>query len=145
MSPETEAEYRHGRLSQHDGRWQLTFYRHLPHPPEKVWRALTEAEHLAAWFPTRIDGDRTQGAALRFVFPNREGPTLEGEMTIFQTPKVLEFTWGPDIVRFELEPLRAGTRLTLVHTFDEQEKATRDAEGWRQVLNRLDECLLQMG
>src|SRR4051794_15127554 len=37
-------------------RWNVSFERTLPHPPEKVWRALTEAEHLKAWFPTTIEG-----------------------------------------------------------------------------------------
>ncbi|PZG03110.1 SRPBCC domain-containing protein, partial [Nonomuraea aridisoli] len=43
-----------------DGRTTLRLQRRLPHPPEKVWRAITEPEHLAAWFPTTvtIDGDR---------------------------------------------------------------------------------------
>ena len=39
----------------------------------KVWRALTEAEHLAAWFPTTVEGDyAVAGAPLRFSF--REVP-----------------------------------------------------------------------
>ncbi|WP_425570657.1 SRPBCC family protein [Nonomuraea rosea] len=31
----------------------------LPHPPAKVWRAITQPEHLAHWFPAdvTIDGD----------------------------------------------------------------------------------------
>jgi len=36
------------------GRWRLRFTRTLDHPPEKVWRAITEPEHLRAWFPQRI-------------------------------------------------------------------------------------------
>ncbi|MCW2567279.1 MAG: hypothetical protein JWN54_1376, partial [Mycobacterium sp.] len=47
-----------GALHDLGGRWQLRFTRRLPHPPQKVWRALTEPEHLAAWFPTEIRGDR---------------------------------------------------------------------------------------
>ena len=42
----------YGRLEQVDGRSRLQFSRALGHPPETVWRALTEPEHLAAWFPT---------------------------------------------------------------------------------------------
>ncbi|TMD22380.1 MAG: hypothetical protein E6I99_10200 [Chloroflexi bacterium] len=40
-----------GQLEQRNGRWQLTFVRKLPHSPEKVWKALTEPEHLKGWFP----------------------------------------------------------------------------------------------
>ena len=53
-----------GRLTQAGDRWQLRFERRLAHPPEKVWRALTEPEHLAAWFPSEIHGDREAGATL---------------------------------------------------------------------------------
>lgn len=53
-----------------DGRWRLRFVRTLPHPAEKVWRALTEPAHLAHWFPSTIDGERAAGAPLRFVFPH---------------------------------------------------------------------------
>ncbi len=57
-----------GTLDRSGDRWQLRFERWLPHPPEKVWRALTEPQHLAAWFPSRIDGERAAGARLTFVF-----------------------------------------------------------------------------
>lgn len=49
-------------------RWCVHFVRTLRHPPEKVWRAITEPDHLPAWFPTTIDGERRAGAALRFAF-----------------------------------------------------------------------------
>jgi uncharacterized protein YndB with AHSA1/START domain len=35
-------------------RWRLLFVRHLAHPPEKVWRAISEPDHLAVWFPSTI-------------------------------------------------------------------------------------------
>jgi uncharacterized protein YndB with AHSA1/START domain len=57
-----------GQLQQQDGRWRLRFERRLAHPPEKVWLALSEPEHLAAWFPTDIQGDRVAGAPLRFEY-----------------------------------------------------------------------------
>jgi hypothetical protein len=44
--PEATATY--GDLDQlDDGRWQLRFTRVLSHPVEKVWRAITEPDHLA--------------------------------------------------------------------------------------------------
>jgi uncharacterized protein YndB with AHSA1/START domain len=91
-----------GRLSTDGGRYRLSFTRFLPHPPEKVWRAITESEHLAAWFPARIEGDRRAGAPLRFVFEEDEGPTLDGVVNTFDPPRAFAFTWGPETLRFEL-------------------------------------------
>ncbi|MFJ8818393.1 SRPBCC domain-containing protein [Amycolatopsis thermoflava] len=39
---------------QPDGLAALVFERHLKHPPEKVWQALTEPGELATWFPVHV-------------------------------------------------------------------------------------------
>ncbi len=71
----------YGSLDQlDDGRWQLRFERTLPHPPEKVWRALTEPQHLARWFPTTLEGERAPGAPLRCSFPGGQAPPFGGLM-----------------------------------------------------------------
>jgi uncharacterized protein YndB with AHSA1/START domain len=128
----------YGRLEERGARWTLQFTRTLPHPPEKVWRALIEPEQVAAWFPTTIDGDREAGAKLRFVFPFEDAPTMDGEMLIYDPPSVLEFRWGDDTLRFELRPEGGdATVLTLVDTFDELGKAARDAAGWHAKLDIL--------
>lgn len=127
-----------GRLEQIAGRWQLRFTRELPHPPERVWRALTEPEHLAAWFPTEIIGERAAGAALRFVFPDDEGPPFDGEMITYDPPSVLEYRFGDDTLRFELEPAGRNTVLTFTDTFDEVGRAARDGAGWHGCLDVLD-------
>jgi uncharacterized protein YndB with AHSA1/START domain len=127
----------YGRLEQVDGRWRLQFSRAFGHSLEKVWRALTEPEHLAAWFPTTVDGERTGGAALRFTFPGDEAPPFEGRTLTYDPPSVLEFSWGADVLRFELRPDGAGCLLTLTVTFDEQGRGARDGAGWHMSLDRL--------
>jgi len=126
-----------GQLEQVDGRWRVRFTRRLGHPPAKVWRALTEPEHLAAWFPTTIEGDRVEGAKLRFDFPNGEAPAFEGEMLAYRPPELMEFTWGPDTLRLELRPDGDGTELILFDTLEELGKAARDAAGWHVCLDNL--------
>jgi uncharacterized protein YndB with AHSA1/START domain len=131
----------HGRLEQVDGEWQVRFTRRLAHPPEKVWRALTEPEHLSTWFPTDIEGDREAGAKLRFVFREDEGPSFDGEMLTFDPPKVMELMWGTDRLRFELVPDEDGTVLTLIDAVDDLGKAARDAAGWHVCLDALEHDL----
>ena len=128
----------HGRLEQlDDGRWQLRFERRLPHPPEKVWRALTEPEHLEHWFPTTIEGEREAGAPLHFSFRNGEAPAFEGEMLAYEPPSLLELRWGDDVLRLELRPEGDGTVLTLLDILYDRGKGARDAAGWHVCLDKL--------
>ena len=131
-----------GQLEQAGDRWQVRFVRSLPHPPETVWEALTQAEHLKAWFPTDIIGERAAGAPLKFEFRDNEGPPFDGEMLAYDPPKRLEFRWGPDTLRFELEPDGRGTMLTLVDVLEELGKAARDGAGWHVCLEALSHHLV---
>ena len=124
-----------GTLTRQGDRWTLTFTRKLAHPREKVWRAVTEPAHLAAWYPQEIVGERRAGAPLRFVSSAGEG--FDGQMLVFDPPAVMEFTWGADLLRIELRADGAGTLLTLTDTFGDLGKAARDGAGWHECLDRL--------
>jgi uncharacterized protein YndB with AHSA1/START domain len=127
-----------GELDRSGDALRLRFVRRLPHEPEKVFRALTEPEHLSAWFPTDIVGERRAGAALKFEFREGEGPIIEGTLLAYDPPRVLEYQWGEDeTLRFELAPDDRGTVLTFVNTFAELGKAARDAAGWHTCLDLL--------
>src|SRR3954451_22776016 len=131
-----------GTLEQTAAAPRLRFTRRLAHAPEKVWRALTEPEHLKAWFPDTIVVDEwTVGAPLRFEHaPVPEGG-FDGEALAVEPQRLLEFRWGTDVIRFELEPDADGTRLTLLDTIDELGKAARDAAGWHTCLDQLEHHL----
>jgi uncharacterized protein YndB with AHSA1/START domain len=147
-----------------DGKYVLRFERRLAHPPERVWRALTEPKELRQWFPTDIEGERRLGARLRFAFRDdapkaaempelleHDPADLDGEVTEFDPPRVLAYTWGDEHLRWELEPLPDGCRLALAHTFDERSgiphpagvlrRAARDASGWEVCLDSLEGIL----
>ncbi|MDQ1424459.1 MAG: hypothetical protein QOD72_1957, partial [Acidimicrobiaceae bacterium] len=98
-----------GTLEQKGDRWSLTFTRRLPHPPEKVWRAVTEPAHMAVWFPDEVVGERKAGAPLRFVASSGDG--FDGEMLVFDPPSVMEILWGVDRLRIEVQPDGTGTVL----------------------------------
>lgn len=135
-----------GNLEQAGDRWRLRFVRELPHPPAKVWRALTEEQHLAAWFPTTIEGELRAGAPLQFRFRGEEAPPTTGSVIECDPPRVLEFIWGatdedldqPERSRFELEPVGDGCRLTFTTTYDQVGKSSRDAAGWHVCFDLLE-------
>src|SRR4051794_32931007 len=131
-----------GTLEQTDAGPRLRFTRRLAHPPEKVWRAITEPEHLATWFlDTIVVEEWAVGAPLRFEPAVGMGAGFDGEVLAFEPPRMLELRWGTDVLRLVLDPDGDGTRLTLLDTIDEVGKAARDAAGWHTCLDQLEHHL----
>ena len=58
-------------------------------------------------------------------------------MLAYEPESLIEFRWGPDTLRLELQPEGQGTRLTLLDILDEQGKAARDGAGWHACLEWL--------
>jgi uncharacterized protein YndB with AHSA1/START domain len=107
-----------GTVRRRDGAWELHFERHLAHPREKVWRAVTESEHLAHWLPCDIVGERRAGGDITLPFwppmverYDIEEPVLTGRIEVWDPPHVFEWLWDSDRLRFELDPAGHGTRL----------------------------------
>ncbi len=104
---------------------RLRFTRRLRYPPHTVWRALTEPEHLAAWFPTTIEGERAPGARLRFSFRDMQADPIDGEMLAFEPPSLMELRWGVDILRFEVESDGDESVLVFTASLDELGRSAR--------------------
>src|SRR5213595_1712869 len=94
--------------------WTLVLVRDLHHPPAKVWKALTDPEHLREWAP--FDSDRNLGVlgTARLTAVGAPEPHVtETRVKRADAPRALEYTWGDFDMRWELEPLGGGgTRLT---------------------------------
>lgn len=98
--------------------------RNLDHPVDKVWRAITEQQHLESWFPQRVIGElTTPGAALRFEHTEFDAATFDGKVLACEPPRLLEFLWGVDVIRLEVAPHGTGCTLTLSDTIEEKGKA----------------------
>jgi uncharacterized protein YndB with AHSA1/START domain len=126
-----------GDLVEVDGGWELRYERRLAHAPEKVWRAITETDHLEVWFPHRIRGEFVVGNTLTFGSHDGEGDSFEGTVTAVDPPRLLAFTWGGDQLTIELTPDGEGTVLTFVDTITELGKAARDGAGWHACIDAL--------
>lgn len=127
-------------LMDEHGRFVLRFERTLHHPPARVWIALTEAESLRSWHPSPFEFEPCVGGTVRFLPP--EGFAFgEGEVTAYEPPRLFAYTWGDDLLRWEVEPHGEGARLVLTHTFDDRGKAARDAAGWDLCLEALERTM----
>src|ERR1700685_4540305 len=86
----------------------LVVVRDVPHLPEKVWKAITEPEHLREWAP--FDSDRslgTVGTAKLSTVGARTPLVSDTHVKRADAPRLLEFNWGEFDIRWELEPLGA--------------------------------------
>jgi len=122
--------------------WTLVLVRELPHAAAKVWAALTEPEHLREWAP--FDADRSLAAvgAARLSTVGAPTPQVsETQVKRADAPKLLEFNWGGQEIRWELEPTKGGgTRLTLWHNID-RGFISMGAAGWHICFDVLDRSL----
>jgi uncharacterized protein YndB with AHSA1/START domain len=124
----------------------------LAHPPVKVWAALTTAEGLGTWFGNEATIDLRPGGAARLTWEN--GFTADLRVERVEEPRVFGYTWHisglPDddprrtYVEFTLEPVGAGTRLTVVESGfaqlpDDVYRKAFDShtEGWGSELGEL--------
>lgn len=121
--------------------WTLVLVRDLHHPPAKVWQALTDPAELREWAP--FDADRNLGSTgpTKLTTVGTPSPHItEGSVKRAEPSKLLEFTWGGNDMRWELEPSANGTRLTLWHNIDRRFIAM-GAAGWHICLDVLDQFL----
>ncbi len=116
-------------------KWTLILVRELRHPPEKVWQALTDPAHLREWAPFEADGNLGTVGTVKLTWVGTPTP-LETRVTRADAPKVLEY----NDTRWELEPVGAGTRLTLWHKIDRR-FISMGAAGWHICFDVLDRLL----
>lgn len=133
-----------GVLEVSGGRHCLRFRRTLTHPVERVWRAVTESGELARWFPADLEGAREPGATIRIVSWSSRFPPTVGTITDCSSPRRFEFTWGGEVLLWELCPTVAGCDLAFTNVLDDQSMAIGAAEiaaAWHACLDVLDYVL----
>lgn len=136
-----------GQILRDGARVGLRYERDLAHPIERVWRALHDSDDLRHWLPVDIIGDRREGADIRLPFwPDVEeahpdetaAGSLPGRIVTWDPPRLFEWTWDTDELRFELTPTDDGCRLVFTTWIDDDPHAHRTAAGWHA-------CLAAMG
>jgi uncharacterized protein YndB with AHSA1/START domain len=116
-------------------KWTLILVRELRHSPETVWQALTDPAQLREWAPFVADESLATVGTVKLTWVGRPTP-LDTKVTRADAPNLLEY----GDMRWELEALGGGTRLTLWHSIDRR-FISWGAAGWHISFDVLDRLL----
>lgn len=129
--------------------------REFPHPPEKLWRALTQPHLIEEWL---MKNDFMAAVGHRFNLRGEWGGVLDCEVLEVEPHKTLSYTWDfnhedaaynlRSVVTFTLTPTNAGTLLRMEQAGfrPDQKQAYQGAKhGWQNFLGKLEQVLEQAG
>ena len=125
----------------------------LQHPPEKVWRALTDPELLAEWLLPVVGLELRPGA--EFTFRTQPYPGWDGTVSCrfleIEPNRTLRYTWSvpflETVVTFTLTPTASGTRLSLVQsgfTPGQTRELGGARYGWKTMTGKLVDLLARI-
>jgi uncharacterized protein YndB with AHSA1/START domain len=124
----------------------LVIEREMPHPPEKIWRALTQGALIEEWL---MKNDFQPVVGHRFSFratpvPNWDG-VIESEVLAIEPHSRLSYSWGTmgmvSVVTWTLTPTRGGTHLRMEQTgFPSEESASYKGAtyGWTKFIGNME-------
>jgi uncharacterized protein YndB with AHSA1/START domain len=125
--------------------------REIPHPAEKIWRALTQPQLIEEWL---MKNNFKPVVGHRFNLRGDWGGVLDCEVLAVEPYRSLTYTWNfthedaaydlRSAVTFTLTPTSTGTRLRMEQSGfrPDQKQAFGGAKaGWQQFFARLEEVL----
>jgi uncharacterized protein YndB with AHSA1/START domain len=126
----------------------VTVEREFAHPPEKIWRALTQPHLIEAWL---MKNDFVPALNHRFKLSGDWG-SVDCEVLEIEPNRSLSYTWAAmgldSVVTWTLTPAGAGTHLKVEQTGFQpgQDAAYNGAKyGWNKFTTALDEVLATLG
>lgn len=151
ISVTTDHASRAGKVTIHGEYATLAFERHLLHPIERVWEAITEPEHLARWYMMNARLDARAGGSIDYL-GNPGQVHVTGKILAWEPPRVFEHEFNVEplklmpqgeksVVRWELSSEGEGTLLRLTHRRLTRQTAVIFAGGVHAFLDRLEEQL----
>ena len=131
----------------------ISFEFDLKHPPEKVWRALTEPALLSEWLLPAVGLELAPGASFRFETDPQPGwdGVVACRFVEIEPQRKLSFAWVvgdiDTVVTFTLTPTPLGTQLSIVQSgFKAHQKQNFGGArwGWKMMSEKLVELLGRM-
>ena len=129
-----------------DAAQSLVIEREMPHPAEKIWRALTQGALIEEWL---MKNDFQAAVGHRFSFRSTPVPgwdgVIESEVLVLEPNARLAYSWGTmgtmSTVTWTLTPTKAGTHLRMEQTGfrSEQDAAYKGATyGWTKFIGNME-------
>jgi uncharacterized protein YndB with AHSA1/START domain len=119
----------------------VSLERHLETTSAELWSDLTDRDRLRSWFPCDViveGGAWRVEATISFPFPSDViDMTLRGEVLQCEDEKRLSYTWGEDVLTFELHHHDATSTTLVLRNELDAPSAARNAAGWDDCLDRL--------
>jgi uncharacterized protein YndB with AHSA1/START domain len=125
--------------------------RDIAHPPEKIWRALTQPHLIEEWL---MKGDIAPVAGHKFNLSGEWGGVVDCEVIDVEPNEMLSYSWNfahddpafnlESVVTFTLTPSSAGTLLRMEQAGfrPDQKQAFGGAKaGWQQFFGKLEQLL----
>jgi uncharacterized protein YndB with AHSA1/START domain len=130
----------------------LVIEREVPHPPEKIWRALTQSSLIAEWL---MNNDFRPVVGHRFNFratpmPNWNG-VIDCEVLVVEPNSRLSYRWGSmgleSVVAWTLTPTKGGTHVRMEQSgFRSEEDANYKGAsyGWQKFIASLEDVVARL-
>jgi uncharacterized protein YndB with AHSA1/START domain len=129
--------------------------REFPHPPEKIWRALTQPHLIEEWL---MKNDFKPAVGHRFNLRGDWGGVLDCEVLAIEPDRTLSYTWNfthddaafnlRSVVTFTLTPSGTGTHLRMEQSGfrpDQKQAFGGARHGWEQFFGKLAQVLSRAG
>ncbi|MGN8646539.1 SRPBCC domain-containing protein [Gracilibacillus sp. HCP3S3_G5_1] len=124
----------YGTLSQHNGRYSLTFEYEFLLSPDKVFDTLIDPPSFIQWYPfATTEMDIKVGGKLKF--DDGEGSVYEGEVIELEAPHTFVFQEIDDLLEMRIRERENGCLFTFKHSFDDASMAMYMAAGWHRCLD----------
>jgi uncharacterized protein YndB with AHSA1/START domain len=121
--------------------------REIPHPPEKIWRALTEPHLIEEWL---MKNDFKPAVDHKFSLRADWG-AVDCQVLEVEPHKTLSYTWAAygleSVVTWTLTPTSKGTSLRMEQRGfppDQQQAYKGATAGWRNFLDKLEQVLARV-
>ncbi|MFI4935931.1 MAG: SRPBCC family protein [Caulobacterales bacterium] len=120
-----------------EDRWEIRIVRQIPRPVEQVWAALTIPERLEDWLGQRADLDLRVGGRYFVWFVGEGDNAVRGVITEYEPPRLIAYDWNFGVVRWELEAVAGGCRLTFSQTGLNAWWLLGGSAGWHVFVDQL--------